>query len=321
MYENDMMKDELRSILRYLPVSPRDEAWGICCTTTGYQHVPPGERYPLERHPDSYNFVTDHGRVLDEYQLVYVTAGEGRFESASCPRTVVKAGTMIVLFPSEWHSYAPDPETGWTEWWVGFRGEQVDRLVRSGFFSPSRPLYPIGASAGIECCYREIVATVEAERTGFQLLASGIVQHMLGAVLFEHANRGSSDDPIVEKIDRAKTILRDHIGRDISPERIADELGMGYTRFRRAFREYVGVAPAQYRQVVRLNKARELLGATACSVSEIASRLGFESVSAFSLFFRSREGMSPNSYRKIYRGEGPVRREADERNGQRPEIE
>lgn len=303
------MDSEPRSLLRYLPVSPRDEAWGVCCTTTGHQHVPPGVRYPLEEHPDRYNFIADRGRTLNEYQLVYITAGEGHFESASFPRTVVKAGTMIVLFPSEWHSYAPDPETGWTEWWVGFRGEQVDRLVRNGFFAPSRPLYAIGASAGIERCYREIVAAVEEERTGFQLLVSGIVQHMLGAVLFKHANRGSSDNPIVEKIDRAKTILRDHIGHDISPEKIADELGMSYAWFRRAFREYVGVAPAQYRQVMRLNKARELLGSTAYSVSEIAGRLGFESVSAFSLFFRSREGVSPNGYRKIYRGEGPARRE------------
>lgn len=308
------MMDGPRSILRYLPVSPRDEAWGICCTTTGHQHVPPGVRYPLAEHPDRYNFIANHGRILNEYQLVYITAGEGRFESASFPRTVVKAGTMIVLFPSERHSYAPDPETGWTEWWVGFRGDQVDRLVRNGFFSPSHPLYPIGVSSGIECCYREIIATVEAERTGFQLLVSGIVQHMLGAVLFKHANRGSSANPVVEKIDRAKTILRDHIGQDISPEKIADELGMGYTRFRRAFREYVGVAPAQYRQAMRLNKARELLGSTTCSVSEIACRLGFESVSAFSLFFRSREGVSPNCYRKSYRGEGPAGCDAAERN-------
>ena len=77
---------------------------------------------------DSYLFYKGSGRTLDEYQLVYITAGRGRFESASCPSQTVEAGTMLLLFPNEWHSYSPDPGTGWTEWWVGFRGANIDRL-------------------------------------------------------------------------------------------------------------------------------------------------------------------------------------------------
>ena len=40
------MDDRPLSILHYLPVSPRDEQWGIVCTTAGHQHVPPGTPYP-----------------------------------------------------------------------------------------------------------------------------------------------------------------------------------------------------------------------------------------------------------------------------------
>lgn len=83
---------------------------------------------------------------------------------------------------------------------------------------------------------------------------------------------------------------------------IAREVGMGYTWFRRVFREYVGMAPAQYQHTMRLNKARELLATTAHSISEIAYALGFESVSAFSLFFRLRERLSPSQYRARFRG-------------------
>ena len=74
------------------------------------------------------------------------------------------------------------------------------------------------------------------------------------------------------------------------------------TWFRRVFREYVGMAPAQYQHTMRLNKARELLATTAHSISEIAYALGFESVSAFSLFFRLRERLSPSQYRARFRG-------------------
>lgn len=297
------MDDRPQSILHYLPVSQRDEQWGIVCTTAGHQHVPPGTPYPVSEHPEHYLFYKGSGRTLDEYQLVYITAGRGRFESASCPALTVEAGTMLLLFPNEWHSYSPDPGTGWTEWWVGFRGANIDRLERQGFLSRQRPVFRIGFSGGIERCYREIVGTVEEERVGFQPLISSIVLHILGSVLFKHSNLLYSDNPVVEKINRAKAIMRSDFGRSKTPEQIAREVGMGYTWFRRVFREYVGMAPAQYQHTVRLNKARELLATTAHPISEIAYALGFESASAFSLFFRSRERTSPTQYRARYRGE------------------
>ena len=297
------MENKSSSILYYLPVTPRDEAWGICCTTAGHQRVTSGTSYPVSRHPERYSFIKNRGRILNEYQLVYITAGAGSFESASCPETAVKAGTMLLLFPSEWHSYSPDPHMGWTEWWVGFRGGQIDRLAENGFLNPSHPVYAIGTSAGIESCYREIIAAVEQERAGFQVLVSSIVLHILGSVLFKHTTQLHSENPLVAKINRAKALLRADTECRVSPESVAAELGMGYTWFRRAFREYVGMAPAQYRQAVRLNKARELLASTSYTVSEIAYRLGFESVSAFSLFFRNRERESPLAYRMRYRGE------------------
>lgn len=130
---------------------------------------------------------------------------------------------------------------------------------------------------------------------GFQPLISSIVLHILGSVLFKHSNLLYSDNPVVEKINRAKAIMRTDFGRNRSPEQIAREVGMGYTWFRRVFREYVGMAPAQYQHTMRLNKARELLATTAHSISEIAYALGFESVSAFSLFSASASGSAPAS--------------------------
>lgn len=187
------------------------------------------------------------------------------------------------------------PGTGWTEWWVGFRGANIDRLEQQGFLCRRRPLLRIGCSGGIERCYREIIGTVEEERVGFQPLISSIVLHILGSVLFKHSNLLYSDNPVVEKINRAKAIMRTDFGRNRSPEQIAREVGMGYTWFRRVFREYVGMAPAQYQHTMRLNKARELLATTAHSISEIAYALGFESVSAFSLFSASANGSAPVS--------------------------
>lgn len=253
------MDDRPLSILHYLPVSPRDEQWGIVCTTAGHQHVPPGTPYPVSEHPEHYLFYKGSGRTLDEYQLVYITAGRGRFESASCPSQTVEAGTMLLLFPNEWHSYSPDPGTGWTEWWVGFRGANIDRLEQQGFLCRRRPLLRIGCSGGIERCYREIIGTVEEERVGFQPAhfehraphpGVGALQAQQPALLRQPRRR--EDQP-----------RESHHAHRLRPQPLArtdrPRSGHGYTWFRRVFREYVGMAPAQYQHTMRLNKARELL--------------------------------------------------------------
>ena len=94
--------------LKYLRVNARDEEWGIVITTVGYQYVSPNHAYPLSKHPDNYNFKNEGKRTLNEYQLVYITRGEGYFSSRSCPKTHIEAGTMLLLFPGEWHKYYPD---------------------------------------------------------------------------------------------------------------------------------------------------------------------------------------------------------------------
>ena len=135
------MEEKKSDALKYLRVNARDEEWGIVITTVGYQYVSPNHAYPLSKHPDNYNFKNEGKRTLNEYQLVYITRGEGYFSSRSCPKTHIEAGTMLLLFPGEWHKYYPDARTGWDEHWVGFRGFHIDNRVKSGFFTPSHCLF------------------------------------------------------------------------------------------------------------------------------------------------------------------------------------
>ena len=120
---------------KHLQISPKDKSWGLAVTTAGYQHVSPEDASYLSLHPDGYPFPEDGRRVLNEYQLVYITRGSGYFESASCSRTKIEAGTMFMLFPGEWHTFSPDPTTGWDDHWVGFNGSIIDDKIKTGFFT------------------------------------------------------------------------------------------------------------------------------------------------------------------------------------------
>lgn len=285
-----------KHISNYMHISETDEKWGLVCTTAGMQDVPPESKYPLDAHPDDYNF-KHRGRVLQEYQLVYIVSGNGIFKSASRNDIPISAGMMIMLFPGEWHYYAPLKEVGWKEYWVGFKGPIVDNLIKSSFFSIENPVLKIGYSAGIESCYEEIIRTAREEAAGFQMLLSGIVVHILGSVYYKNTSLQYQEDPSISIINSAREIMRDNIEGNLSVKEIADRFYVSYSWFRHKFKEYVGSSPTQYMLQLKYNHAKELLAMNR-PISEIAYSLGFDNISQFSNFFKRYAGVSPRLYRQ-----------------------
>ena len=95
--------------------------------------------------------------------------------------------------------------------------------------------------------------------------------------------------------------MKENINGSIALETIAAELGLGYTWFRRAFKEYTGISPAQYQLQMKQNRAKELLTNSNLNISEIAYELGFDSASHFCTFFKSREKFTPTEYREKFK--------------------
>lgn len=284
--------------IKYFNISNNDEAWGIVVTTVGSQLIPKHSSYPRSQHPKSHIFNPKNGRVLKEYQLIYISNGGGYFESQSCKRQRIEAGTMILLFPNEWHTYEPDIDTGWYEYWVGFKGVHIDNCVANGFFSPKCPLYHIGFSSSIIGLYEDIVNYTLEEKAGYQQIISSIVLYILGSVYYKKRNETFNDSFAVNKINEARTIMKQEIENNISPEGIAERLGVSYSWFRKMFKQYVDVSPAQYQANLRYLRSKELLDTTDLSIMDIAFKLNFENVGQFSTFFRKKEGIPPYQYRK-----------------------
>ena len=67
------------------------------------------------------------------------------------------------------------------------------------------------------------------------------------------------------------------------------------------FQKEYGISPITYLMQRRIAESKYLLGNTDHSLSQIASMLGFSSLSYFSQCFHKAEQMSPTSYRKQIR--------------------
>jgi AraC-like DNA-binding protein len=77
---------------------------------------------------------------------------------------------------------------------------------------------------------------------------------------------------------------------------------MSYTWFRRMFRQYTGLAPAQHIAQLKVQKAKELLSVSNKIIKEIAIDLGFESIDYFSTQFRKQTGQTPTQFRVMCQG-------------------
>lgn len=292
------MNKHANNQIRYLTIGSSDEEWGITVTTVGRQNIPPQGQYPSCGHPDSYYFKPQTGRILNEYQLVYITNGCGYFSSQSCKSQKIETGTMILLFPGEWHSYYPDKDTGWDEYWVGFRGVHIDKRVEKRFFIKDEPLHKIGLSATIVGLYEDILKFALQEKSGYQQMISSIVLHILGTVYYKKRNGSFTNTYVVDKINEARILMKERVENPLSPEELAGQLGLGYSWFRRMFKEYTGVSPAQYQLQQKLMRAKELLTGSNLNISEIAYSLKFENAGQFSTFFKKKVGITPSEFRE-----------------------
>ena len=284
--------------LKYLTIGPNDDSWGLATTTIGTQLIKPNACYPAMKHPATYNFKAQTGRVLDEYQIIYIAEGGGFFESQSIERQRIESGTVLLLFPGEQHHYYPDKQLGWREFWIGFKGEVMDHRTSAGFFSPKEAIIKIGLSNTLISLYRDAIRVAEKEKIGCQQLLAGIVTHMLGHILYKSKRNGEGATRAEEIINEARQLMRERVHHTLHAEDIATSLGVGYSWFRQAFKRITGISPAQYIARLLISRAKEMLISESYTITETAYLLGFESVGQFSTAFRKIEGTTPRQFRE-----------------------
>ena len=284
---------------KYMLASERDELWGLTVTTIGYEEIAYGDPYPTRGHADGYYFDLDKGRILLEYQLLYIIEGEGIFHSRTVPEAHLKEGDFFLLFPGEWHSYHPTGPRGWKKYWIGFRGQNMDDRVRAGFLSPTKPIYHVGFSDTIVRLYKNAFDAAIEEAAYSQQVMAGIVNLLIGLMYSKERNIQllNRNQSHVDLINRARLRIREQLESSLTIQQVAEDLGMSYSNFRKLFKEHTGLSPATYQQDLRLQRAKELLTTTTMSIKEIAYRLNFESPDYFSSKFKIKTGRKPSDLR------------------------
>lgn len=282
------------------------QRWGAVVTAAGFTRIPPDSVYPPLRHPTGHLFTWERGRVLSSYQLIYISGGSGRFESREIGSQPVGAGTFLVLFPGVWHRYRPHRSTGWVEHWIELVGPGIERLQDAGAIQPAEPLLRIGPCPPVvelfERCHAMFRDGVDTDQAAGAMLGLAIVS-LAHAAARDHGHGDSLADVAVR---RAQVLMSESIGQPIRMEALAEELGIGYSYFRRAFAARTGLSPKQYYLRLRIRRAQDLISSSDLSIRQIAETLGFDSQFHLSKQFRQYTAMAPSAWRAAARRSGPA---------------
>ncbi len=282
---------------KYLTHNPVDKQWGFYMMVAGSAKIEPHTHYPPKGHPTGYNFHWNNGRILQEYQVNYITEGEGIMETRNA-KYHIKAGSVILLHPNMWHRYRPEKETGWVEHYIGFRGEIAKKLISSSDILHNTTVIKIGFHEEILRNYSEIFNEAINEKPGYHQICSGLVIHILGQIISIRKNRSFRQSPLENTIRKACVIIRENLNNNIKLNDLSKQLDVDYSLFRKAFKKYTGLSPMQYHMSLRIKQAIYLLHNTDLTSKEISSKLGFCSQYYFSKLFKEKMKKSPAEFRK-----------------------
>lgn len=292
-----MKLETTTSFYRYFPISRRDRNWGLYVMTAGEARVAPQTPYPPGGHPKGYAFDWQHGRILEGFALLYISSGRGTFESKPHFSTAIEAGHAFLLFPGVWHRYAPDPQTGWHEHWIGFDGDLARRWLGYKFITPKNPVVKIATEDTVLATFSRVTQAIRANRPALQQILAGATDNLMGLIYSAQQAQPAADAQNANVIEHAITRIQNEYQQDMDVKELARELGVSYSWFRHTFVAHTGLSPHQYLLEFRLVRARSLLAETNLSVKEIAMQTGFGDEFYFSRLFRQKQNLTPSQWR------------------------
>ena len=142
--------------------------------------------------------------------------------------------------------------------------------------------------------YSELAARFRLGREN-DLHCMSIFYEILSRARHEHRKKHSALlNPRVKKA--KERVDKDFSDPELSVALLAKEAQVSEVYFRREFSASVGISPSAYIKKVRIENAKAYLRTGLFSVTEVAVKCGFDSISYFSHEFHRSSGMTPREY-------------------------
>lgn len=234
--------------------------------------------------------------IFPRYVLVIVLKGQGTYVTADGTKYPVSEGMFFQRFPGVMHSNFIDPESGWEEYFIDTGVQLYETLQTMRIIDSGTPVGSIRIDSGLkDKIERMIVRLKSADETELpEVLVDG-VSLLVDCQKRMHYDADDDSDTIM--IAEACRFLSTSFESSLDIVDFCRRNGWGYERFRKVFRQRMGISPGKYRMRRRLDASCEMLSASTMSIAEISAALGYSSPYEFSAQFKKHIGIAPKFFR------------------------
>ncbi|MBQ2719804.1 MAG: helix-turn-helix transcriptional regulator [Clostridia bacterium] len=236
----------------------------------------------------------------DCFQLMYCKGGRGEI-LLDGRRIEAQRGHMYLARPTVQHGMV---QKG------GLRLAEIKFLIKDEVLLDAVTAIPedvdVDKDPPLAASFREVLREglsdapygYEATSTALLLFLYRLLRS-LNIVMPHHSDKYTAFSDYRKEIDllAVADYVERHLHEEITLERLADTVHFSTSYLSAKFKEKWGVPLMKYVNLLRIEKAKELLITTEEPISEIALSVGFQSLHYFSRFFKQKNGMSPNAYR------------------------
>lgn len=234
----------------------------------------------------------------DRYDLVMVLSGTGKYIDDEFGEIPLEAGDCIQRLPGRKHStIILDNE--WSEFYLCV-GTALFESMFNIYAAAHKPVLKTGIDFEMIQLFLDIHKKLDTA-TGVEvpLLLPKAVALVTRAAYLHRINSRTVEEEDILKV--AVAYIKDNPGSRMSVEDVADQVDMGYEKFRKLFQQYYGISPGNYILNQRIRAAQSMLSGDKMTIKEIAVELGYRDTSSFSKQFKKVTGRTPTAFRHIYR--------------------
>lgn len=237
--------------------------------------------------------------LFEYYGALLLLSGEGTHIDNEGREYKLYPGCFIQRIPGKHHSTFVQPDGNWVEFFICFGRGLYESLNRVNILDGTQDvLYP-GVNFALMDMFVNLLLHLKKSSADQLPMVFAEAQRII-FVIYNMHQRNLSTNENIEMVQQACNMLQNEYDNRQSIPELCQKLGVGYEKFRKQFKDIVGVSPVEYRIQSRINTAKARLIETNNSMKQIAAELGFPDTFTFSRQFKKSVGVSPSEFKKKY---------------------
>ncbi len=236
---------------------------------------------------------------FDKQQLIFCKSGRGEVEFDGKVYPFEK--NTIVYLPKNFpHSYRGVSDEDFITCWVNFMGRETDKTLSVIGIDPTKPAIRHCADIkGLTLLLYKIFNLISEDRLYGNYYASAALYECF-IELNKQINRKPSELDASDSQRMASIIsyIKENYCKQIKMSDLCEISGYSEQHLCRLFRKHLNTRPVEYIELIRIQRAKELLIETNMPVIDIAKLIGYDNAAYFSKLFRRHISCTPSEYRR-----------------------